>query len=76
MHQDQSITLPISPALLAKARQHAAEQQTTLEALLIEHLTILADRAGRHVTLREQMYVDYRSPLGSATDPDAKPSNR
>ncbi len=71
--QNQSINLLIPPVLLAKARQHAAEQKTTLEALLTEHLTLLANRAGRHVTLREQMYVDYLSPIGATVDPDTKP---
>jgi hypothetical protein len=55
-----NITLAIEEGLLRKARQYADEQGTTLEALLAEHLTQLADRAGRRLTVREQTYVDYR----------------
>jgi hypothetical protein len=54
----QVITLSIDEELLRKARQFAAERETTLEALIIEHLAILADRAGRRLTAREQIYVD------------------
>jgi hypothetical protein len=43
---------------LLKARQHAEERATTLEALITEHLAVLADRAGRGLTAREQIYVD------------------
>jgi hypothetical protein len=57
-----SIELEVDEDLLRRARQHAAEHDTTLEALLVEHLAILADRAGRRLTLREQIYVDYRPP--------------
>jgi serine/threonine protein kinase HipA of HipAB toxin-antitoxin module len=53
-----TITLEIDKDLLAKARQYADEHNTTLEALLAEHLALLADRAGRRLTARELMYVD------------------
>jgi Family of unknown function (DUF6364) len=53
-----TITLEIDENLLAKARQYADEHETTLEALIAEHLALLADRAGRRLTAREQIYVD------------------
>lgn len=56
----RTITLSIHEDLLLKVRQLADARKTTLEALIVEHLTVLADRAGRRLTLREQMYVDYR----------------
>jgi hypothetical protein len=58
----ENITLSIDAGLLRKARQYADEHGTTLEALIAEHLAVLADRADRRVTLREQTYVDYRPP--------------
>jgi hypothetical protein len=54
----ENITLAIDEDLLAKARQYADEHNTTLEALIAEHLALLADRAGRRLTAREQIYVD------------------
>jgi hypothetical protein len=54
----QEITLSIDEELLCKARRFAAERETTLEALIVEHLAVLADRAGRRSTVREQTYVD------------------
>ena len=33
-----------------------------LEAQIPEHLAVLADRAARRLTLREQTYVDYQPP--------------
>jgi hypothetical protein len=54
----KNITLDIDKDLLAKARQYADEHETTLEALIAEHLAVLADRAGRRLTVREQTYVD------------------
>jgi hypothetical protein len=56
------ITLMLDDELLRKARQFADEHGTTLEALLAEHLSVLADRAGRRLTLREQIYVDASPP--------------
>ena len=54
------ISLTIDEDALRKARQFADEHGTTLEALLIEYLSVLADRAGRRLTLREQTYVDHK----------------
>jgi hypothetical protein len=56
------ITLSVDDGLLRKALQYADERETTLEALILEHLAALADRAGRRLTLREQTYADYRPP--------------
>jgi serine/threonine protein kinase HipA of HipAB toxin-antitoxin module len=53
-----TITFDIDEVLLAMARQYADEHETTLEALIAEHLALLADRAGRRLTVREQTYVD------------------
>jgi hypothetical protein len=58
----EDITLTIDEHLLRKARQYADERETTLEALIVEHLAVLADRAGRRLTVREQTYVDHRPP--------------
>jgi len=58
----QDITLSIDEELLRKALQYADERETTLEALLAEHLAVLADRAARRLTVREQTYVDCRPP--------------
>jgi hypothetical protein len=58
----EEITLTIDEHLLRKARQYADERETTLEALIVEHLAVLADRAGRRLTVREQTYVDHRPP--------------
>jgi hypothetical protein len=52
------ISLKIDEEVLSKARQYADEREVTLEALIVEHLHILADRAGRRLTVREQTYVD------------------
>ena len=57
-----TITLDTDGALIAKARQYADEHDTTLESLIAEHLALLADRAGRRLTLRDQTYVDYGPP--------------
>jgi hypothetical protein len=56
----KDITLSVEEDLLRKAHTYAAEHGTTLEALLAEHLAMLADRAGRRLTAREQIYVDHR----------------
>lgn len=58
----KNVTLKLDEAVLDKARQYADEHDTTLEALLAEHVGLLADRAGRRLTVREQTYVDYRPP--------------
>jgi hypothetical protein len=58
----QEIRLPIDEETLRRARQHADEHGTTLEALLAGHVANLADRAGRHSTVREEIYADYRPP--------------
>ncbi len=58
----QHITLTVDEEVLRKARQYADEHDTTLEALIVEHLVVLADRVGRRLTLREQTYVDHRPP--------------
>ena len=57
-----SVELQVDESLLRRVREHAHERGTTLEALLTEHLAVLADRSGRRLTLREQTYVDYRPP--------------
>jgi len=54
-----TLTLDIDEHLLAKARQYADEHSTTLEALIAEYLALLAGRAGRRLTVREQIYLDY-----------------
>ena len=56
----KKIELTVDEELLGKACQYADEHDTTLEALLTEHMAVLADRAGRRLTVREQTYVDYR----------------
>ena len=58
----KKIELTVDEELLRKACQYADEHETTLEALLAEHMAVLADRAGRRLTVREQTYVDYRPP--------------
>jgi hypothetical protein len=57
-----TITIDIAADLLARARQYADEHGTTLEALIAEHLAFLADRTGRRLTAREQIYVDCPLP--------------
>lgn len=54
----KTISLTVDEDLLRKALQYADERGTTLEALIVEHLAVLADRAGRRLTVREQTYVD------------------
>jgi hypothetical protein len=54
--------LEVDEALLRDARRYAVECGTSLGALLTEHLVVLAGRAGRRLTLREQTYSDYRPP--------------
>jgi len=54
----KTITVNIDEGVFRKARQHAEEHSTTLEALIAEHLAVLADRAGRRLTARERIYVD------------------
>jgi uncharacterized protein (DUF4415 family) len=56
------IELNVDEAVLRQARQYADEHQTTLERLLAEYVAVLAGRAGRRLTVREQTYVDYRTP--------------
>jgi hypothetical protein len=58
----QEIKLSVDEETLHAARQHADEHGMTLERLLAEHVVVLADRAGRRLTVREQTYVDYRPP--------------
>jgi len=58
----EDITLTINEHLLRDARQYPDERETTLQALIVEHLAVLADRAGRRLTVREQTYVDHRPP--------------
>ena len=41
-----------------KALQYAEERETSLQALIVEHLAVLVDRAGRRLMAREQFYVD------------------
>lgn len=53
----KDLTLSVDEDLLRKALQYAEERETTLEALINEHLAVLADRAGRRLTAREQIYV-------------------
>ncbi len=52
------IEVEVDEGLLRRARQYADEHGTTLEVLLAEHVSVLADRAGRRLTVREQTYVD------------------
>jgi hypothetical protein len=54
----KDLTLSVDEELLRKALQYANGRETTLEALIAEHLAVLADRAGRRLTVREQTYVD------------------
>jgi hypothetical protein len=56
----KEIRLTADEDVLRKARQHADERGTTLETLLAEHLAVLADGAGRRLTVREQIYADCR----------------
>jgi hypothetical protein len=56
----KKINLIIDEDVLRKARQYADEHGTTVEALIAAHMAVLADRAGRRLTLREQTYVDCR----------------
>lgn len=58
----ETISVSVDEGLLRKARQYADERATTLEALINEHLAVLADRAGRRLTVREETYVDCRPP--------------
>jgi hypothetical protein len=58
------IEIRADEGVLRKARQFADEHSTTVEALLAEHLAVLADRAGRRLTLREQTYADSRPSEG------------
>ncbi len=58
----KEITVAVDDDLLRKARRYADERGTTLEALIVEHLAVLADCAGRRLTVREQIYSDYRPP--------------
>jgi len=62
----ENVSLAVDEDTMRRARQYADEQGTTLESLLADHLVILADRAGRRLTLREQIYVDAR-PAGSSS---------
>lgn len=57
MSTTKSVRLVLDEDVLRKARRFAKEQGATLEELLTDHLAMLADRAGRHLTLREQIYV-------------------
>jgi hypothetical protein len=57
-------TLTVDEQVLRRVRQFADEHGTTLEALLSEHMSILADRAGRRLTVREQIYVDHFAEKG------------
>lgn len=56
----KNITIAVDEIVLCKARQYAGEHGNTLEALLAEHLALLADRAGRRLAVREQIYVDHQ----------------
>ena len=58
----KKIVLTVDEDVLCKARQYADERETTLEALIVEHLGVLANRAGQRLTVREQTYVDHRPP--------------
>jgi hypothetical protein len=56
----ERVILQADEDVIRKARQYATEHGAALEALLAEYLAVLADRAGRRLTLREQTYVDHR----------------
>ncbi len=58
----ENIILAVDVVVLREARRYAGEHNFTLEALLAGYLSMLADRAGRRPTVREQTYVDYRPP--------------
>jgi hypothetical protein len=58
----ERVVLEADEDVIRKARQYATEHGAVLEALLAEYVTVLADRAGRRLTLREQTYADHRPP--------------
>jgi hypothetical protein len=74
----QRITLTVDDDVLHKVRQYAGEHNTTLEALLAQHLALLAGRTGRRLTLREQIYADHAPPraVADALRAEAAAGNR
>jgi hypothetical protein len=56
----KTVTLKVDEYVFHRACQRAEEQGETLEGLLAEYVTFLADRAGRRLTVREEIYADYR----------------
>lgn len=66
----RNITLSIDDEVLAAVRRHAAEQNSSVNALVREYLTSLAahqDRANRARTRLRQLSKQSRGQLGKKT---------
>lgn len=65
----KNITLSIDEKVLAEVRRYAAEHNTTVNAMVREHLTRIADHTDRASRARERIrQLSERSParIGSA----------